>query len=349
MTGLEFPAVLCPVDEHHVVVIHRTEDASLIGRLGGVVLDAVLAKLSGSSPASPTTQARLFSTTPEIERLLDAGSTHSAKSTPGHFLPVVLDDQGHYLRQIPLREADPSLLASAGAVNPAVLATVVATQVLLRRLQVMENLLREVRADTAELIARWDSQQRAKLRATLLDLADLGGLVHTTEVEWGIVQGHRETLTTLHGELVEEIQRLGDQLIQHSNLTHAWASLTPKQAERLAVLIQLEALLIRGLEGWTAMYLLHRPANAATEEATRKALDRIQTLKEEAIRAIKRVPAQTLPAKPELAAVLQIGPIRARKNLVKATANRQTARTALPTSIKSIQASGEPTPLPITG
>lgn len=349
MTTAEIQAILCPVNDDHVVLVHRLKDTSLIERLGGMMLDDVLSKLSSTSPAGSKTRARLFTTTPEIERLLDAQSTYSAKSAPGHFLPVVLDDQGHYLRQMPLKEADPSLLVSASTVNPAVLAAVVATQIILRRLQVMEALIQEMRADVSELIDRWDSQQRAKLRAMLLDLGELGSLVGTTEVEWGIVQGYREGLMTLHGEFVEEIKRLGGQLMAHSSLTHAWASLTPKQAERLAVLIQLEALLIRAIEAWTAMYLLHRPVNTTTEEATRRALDRVFTLKEEAAKAILTVPADALPTKPELTTVLRIGPIRANRKLEKARENQQSTSSAMPSSIQSIQASGEPLPLKITG
>lgn len=343
MTGPEIQAILCPVDDEHVVVIHRAEDSSLVEGLGGVVLDAVLTKLSGAGPQISTIQTRLFSTTPELERLLNEGHTYDAKSAPGHFLPAVLDDQGHYLRQVPLKEVDPSLLASAGAVNPAVLATVVATQVLLRRLQVMEDLIREVRADTAELIDREDAQQRAQLRTVLMDLADFGGFVDSTDDEWRMVQGHRDTLTDQHGEIVEEIQRLSRQLNQHPSLTRGWASLTTKQADRLDMLIQLETLVIDGLERWTATYLLRRPP----EGAARNALERIQTLRGEASRAISLIPAQPLPAKPAYTTVLQIGPIRASKNLAKARDNQETALRALPVTIKSMQASGKPEPLQI--
>ncbi|MDF8262711.1 hypothetical protein [Luteipulveratus flavus] len=324
----ELEGVLYPVGDNRVVLIHHARDAAGFEAIAGVALKAVLAKVAGRGGLPSSCEARLFTTTPEIEQLLSKGRTYGAASAPGHFLPVVLDENRKYLRQVPLKEVDPVLLN--GAAGPNALATAAALGAIAQRLAVIEELIHDIKADVEEILDRWDARQRGQLRAVLNDLSDFTALATSiSAIEWGIVQGHRTALMELHSELVEELQRHCGRLRAHDHPTRRWSTITERVAERIDTIVRLELLVLTGLDQWTSLYLQHRPNDRSASATRQSALNRVDEVRREATAAFSLLPIDPTPNATVLGSVLMNGPIRANRELDKARRHHRITRPAI--------------------
>lgn len=344
----EYQAILCPVGQQ-IVLLHGARDESVFSHLSGLVLD-LADKVTVNGPAAASTdrpRARMFVTTPEIEELLAAGGERSLRNTPGHLQPVVVDKDGRIVRQIPLKEVDPQLLAAAA--NPAVLAVQVATKVILQRLDAIERVLLRVAANVDELIDRANSQQQARLRATVDDLADAAALPSLSEADWRLIAEHRETLTGLHHEFCQELDRTARRLSQTQDPVRRWTHVEPRDAARIDSLVQQELLVLQALHCWSHLFLEHRPIDDASETVVTQTRQRLETVRAEAQQAFLAMPRAEIPHKSAVTRLLAIGPIRAGQERTKAVRHRRMATPTLSHAIESTTDApvGQPLLLPV--
>lgn len=341
----EFHAILSPIGDGQVVLTHRSDAGGDLGALGGQALN-FLRSLGQpqAAPAAATTQ-KLFTTTPEVEALMAANTLRDAPGTTGHVLPVVIDADNRFVRQAPLKEVDPSLLIATS--DPAMLAVRAAAQLILAQLDHIEEQIRHVRADTQELLDRWDGRQKAELRAILLDLKEFVDSTDTSGGHWRQVEGYRKDLMTLHGEFTGELQRIAQKIKSAASPVAGWAEVGYRDAQRIDALVQLELLVVQALERWTLLYLLQLDGTSLLDASRENAMNRVRMVRSEADTALSRVPIAELPEKPLLKATLARGVLPARRQLRTARANRAAAATSLKANPQPLQLTSMPPALQI--
>jgi len=253
------PALLYPFGDE-VVVLTDESDPDPFERLGraAVSLTSVVAEIAGSPP--PRARATVFTTTPEVERLLGQCRTNAA-GDGGHFLPILLDENGQYLRQIPLKKVDPGL--AAAALNPAVLAVVAATQVITARLDQLAEQIRHVGLDVKQILRKLNWAQEADIEARLRNIDDIYARGACSRHEWSTIAGDRTALATHHGEIVKELKSAADGVNPPSSLEDGWRS---SDIGRLNQLIGLSCQVLQGMARWSQIYLTVWPAEELTQE-----------------------------------------------------------------------------------
>ena len=248
-------ALLYPVGEE-VVVVSRHADHDPFAGLGPAAFDLATKAFQFLGAQPDSAQARVFTTTPEIQSMLDHCNKYPAADS-GYFYPMLVDKNGHYLRQIPLKEVDPSLVAAAA--NPAVLAVAAATQVIMARLDQLAAQIEDVGLDVKQILhfLRWE--QESEIQTRLRNIDDIHARGTCSPHEWSTIASDRTALDAQHGRIVKELTSLADTVQSAGSLEEGWLRLRPEDLDRIPHLVTLGRLVLVGMARWSQIYLTVDP------------------------------------------------------------------------------------------